>query len=494
MPKKKDRSKTVGDLASIGDIERHSMPAGSTWAPRRIYKDEGVYTGPILNGKREGRGRLYEKSGYVLYEGDWKNDKPCGYGKRSFPNSGDRHEGGYLEGERHGLGVYLWANGDKYSGEWNTGLMHGRGKFEWALNVEAMVYTGMWDHGRMSGEGVKLLRDGSRLEGKFEDGVLNGWGSKRFSMGDRYKGNFNQNMRADYGEYSWVDGSVYKGFWWDDEMHGLGQLTLSRSGLRWGRTSYDGPTSIPVSGGNGMTAVPYVGRIENSIVMYWGEFRHGRFSGSGTARLQNGTVYTGAWTEDEMSGWGRLLYAADKLNVREVYEGEVSQGERHGLGQFSYVVIRSSTADVSGENSNEEDNDGVNNAPIPPATSTSIFVPQRIQEFDFEHALLTATSMNMTTSSTTGIPETEIGMEAAMDTSFLEVESILRIWGGSYRGYWVANSPHGAGVIELLNGQRFEGIFNDGHIAASKPDTTSARLNDHNISDVEDASSYTTTT
>jgi hypothetical protein len=64
---------------------------------------------------------MKEANGTVLYEGEWKDDKHSGYGKKYFPRPGDRHEGSYKNGERHGLGVYLWANGNRYSGDWSLG-------------------------------------------------------------------------------------------------------------------------------------------------------------------------------------------------------------------------------------------------------------------------------------------------------------------------------------------------------------------------------------
>lgn len=67
-------------------------------------------------------GVLKEKNGNILYDGEWEDDKPCGYGRKYFPRSGDRHEGRYLDGERHGFGIYLWANGDRYSGDWKAGI------------------------------------------------------------------------------------------------------------------------------------------------------------------------------------------------------------------------------------------------------------------------------------------------------------------------------------------------------------------------------------
>ena len=46
---------------------------------------------------------------------------------------GDMHEGGYLRGQRHGNGVYVWANGDRYNGQWTHGRMHGQGVFYWSV-------------------------------------------------------------------------------------------------------------------------------------------------------------------------------------------------------------------------------------------------------------------------------------------------------------------------------------------------------------------------
>jgi hypothetical protein len=71
---------------------------------------------------REGKGKLMTpKDRIILYNGDWKANKMSGFGTKSFPSSGDRHEGQYVDGRRHGHGVYLFSNGDKYVGEWSEG-------------------------------------------------------------------------------------------------------------------------------------------------------------------------------------------------------------------------------------------------------------------------------------------------------------------------------------------------------------------------------------
>ncbi len=85
----------------------------------------------MVDGLREGRGKLLAKGGLILYDGEWKNDKPDGFGCKTFPLTGDRHEGLYVAGQRHGHGVYLFANGDKYTGIWSNG----------EYDITATVYT-----------------------------------------------------------------------------------------------------------------------------------------------------------------------------------------------------------------------------------------------------------------------------------------------------------------------------------------------------------------
>jgi hypothetical protein len=55
------------------------------------------------------------------YEGSWDNDHPHGFGVYRYFESGDRYEGNFIEGKRHGLGIFLWGNGDKYTGNFENG-------------------------------------------------------------------------------------------------------------------------------------------------------------------------------------------------------------------------------------------------------------------------------------------------------------------------------------------------------------------------------------
>ena len=48
-----------------------------------------------------------------MYEGDWKDDKACGYGVYKHFN-GAKYEGEWLDDYQHGKGVETWVDGSKY--------------------------------------------------------------------------------------------------------------------------------------------------------------------------------------------------------------------------------------------------------------------------------------------------------------------------------------------------------------------------------------------
>ena len=43
----------------------------------------------------------------------------------------ERYSGDYLNGLRHGKGMYDWANNDKYIGDWINDRRTGFGEFYW---------------------------------------------------------------------------------------------------------------------------------------------------------------------------------------------------------------------------------------------------------------------------------------------------------------------------------------------------------------------------
>lgn len=60
----------------------------------------------------------------IIYEGEWLNSKPHGYGKNYYPNGG-YYEGTFFNGLPHGFGRFINANGDYYEGDVKFGRGNG---------------------------------------------------------------------------------------------------------------------------------------------------------------------------------------------------------------------------------------------------------------------------------------------------------------------------------------------------------------------------------
>jgi hypothetical protein len=81
-----------------------------------------------------GRGAFIGVEG-ERYDGDWKDGLRHGQGSEDFGN-GARYEGAYVEDLPHGVGTYTAENGEVYAGSWSKGCF--RDGRRWAhLGVSA---------------------------------------------------------------------------------------------------------------------------------------------------------------------------------------------------------------------------------------------------------------------------------------------------------------------------------------------------------------------
>ena len=102
--------------------------------------------------------------------GDCKN----GYGVETWgPGEweGDRYEGGFVNGKRHGKGVYTFANGSRYEGDYRNGYRHGKGVYTFANGAR---YEGDYVDNKRHGKGVHTFADGARYEGDWVKGEMHG--------------------------------------------------------------------------------------------------------------------------------------------------------------------------------------------------------------------------------------------------------------------------------------------------------------------------------
>lgn len=60
--------------------------------------------------------------GQNYYTGDFILNIPFGKGRRQYA-SGNLYEGMWVNGKRHGYGVFSWSNGNgEYMGQWENGV------------------------------------------------------------------------------------------------------------------------------------------------------------------------------------------------------------------------------------------------------------------------------------------------------------------------------------------------------------------------------------
>lgn len=116
--------------------------------------DAKFFIGEYSNGSvADGNGTIYDKNGYMIYYGEFKNGKPTGsfisnpsgsswkFECISY-NNGDYYIGETHEGKPRGYGVYVWKNKDFWMGRWSEGKRSGKGMY---VYYNGNVLTGRWN-------------------------------------------------------------------------------------------------------------------------------------------------------------------------------------------------------------------------------------------------------------------------------------------------------------------------------------------------------------
>ena|SRR3990167_2565911 len=166
---------------------------------------EGTHHGGVLSGDGE---ILFKEGGY--YRGMLQDAKPHGVGVEIF--GGNKYEGRFRRGVRHGMGVMFYEDGSKYEGEFANRAMHGRGRYEWP---DKRVYEGEFKVNQMDGQGVFTWPDGRRYVGEYRKDKKHGYGEFVFKDGRVYRGNWIDGRQDGVGEITDQEGKISKGIWKD---------------------------------------------------------------------------------------------------------------------------------------------------------------------------------------------------------------------------------------------------------------------------------------
>lgn len=132
------------------------------------------YEGDWVEGRREGSGRLTWSSG-GYYEGEWTDDKRTGQGTEYYVDDGeslseaDCYVGAFVDGYRHGQGVYTWASGQKYEGGYEKGKRHGHGIYSYPNGNKR---EGEWINGVLDGAYTFTYADGTVVYETWDNDTL----------------------------------------------------------------------------------------------------------------------------------------------------------------------------------------------------------------------------------------------------------------------------------------------------------------------------------
>jgi hypothetical protein len=173
-----------------------------------LFSDGELYEGHFRMNRKHGTGKQRWDDGYI-YEGMWSHDEQNGWGieytKSGKISACGRWKDSELK-EWHAVprsvipvGTYLnekaksadllYSDGGYYKGEVNSSYeAHGKGILYTASN--SIVQGGLFQHGKLHGEGFTNHPDGGRYSGEHRAGLREGFGKLSLANGDKYVGAF----------------------------------------------------------------------------------------------------------------------------------------------------------------------------------------------------------------------------------------------------------------------------------------------------------------
>ncbi|SDC20836.1 Uncharacterized conserved protein [Paenibacillus sp. UNCCL117] len=188
-------SPTTGTGSGDAEAEEKPQPDKPTKSDKGTYTypNGDSYTGQLANGKPEGKGKLVDAGGKLLFDGTMADGEPVeGRYKTYYANGRLEIDGRLQEGVLSGAGKQytdggkLLFSGMFAAGEWQSGTLY-------AENGDK--YTGEFKNGKPEGKGKLLYKNGDTYEGSFSDGMREGAGIYTTSKGDKLEGTFRLNLK-----------------------------------------------------------------------------------------------------------------------------------------------------------------------------------------------------------------------------------------------------------------------------------------------------------
>lgn len=483
-----------------GDYANNLMEGTGTYK----YQDGAKYEGEFKANAKHGKG-IYTYPDGAVQEGLWVLGEARGPGKYAYPN-GDRYEGPFEAGKMHGSGCLTLVSSSQtpMQGVFQQGLLTATFSLPPATGSSpGPGYSGPLNpQGQKEGLGSFLYPNGDRYRGQWQRDLKHGPGEYEFANGDRYRGAFREGLKNDeQGLYRFRDGSEYRGAFRGDRMTGPGLLTRGDRQLRGqflGGVPH-GPCDLWERSEGGSWGLRYRGAwdsgrpqgqgsvlagpgevvpeeedseqwesMEGRAVLYIGGFLHGRMQGQGRYRFPRPHNPAGPARETHMDSWlsysggleEGLLQGHGTLRLREgLYRGAFLRGRRHGPGTLTYTnglqhQARYRAGQLDWARGAFLLGEGLPAAPPPSdlAARAALFTGSIVDGLREGPGELQLSSPSLSSSSFQGEFRGGLPLQGLLLTGE----------GHRYRGAFLQGLPHGPGHLTTSDGSVYEGSFERG--------------------------------
>jgi hypothetical protein len=319
----------------IGELQ-HGKPHG---VGRMVYREQwSFYKGEWKDGLYHGMGTMLLKRGKrrSIYEGEWENNRIHGKGKMIHvgiinPETSDRwigfydnsyiYNGDWKKDKKHGIGkIVEYSHKDEhpietvYEGEWKNDNFHGNGKL---YSDCGDIYIGQFSYGNRHGVGKVIYyndKEDDWYEGDWEDDAEHGEGKKMFKNGDFYEGEYYNFGKVEF-KYHLTRHGVFHHYWYE------GKKTFANGDV-------------------------YVGKF----------YDHLRWGVGEMSFLQDGSVYHGTWSNDQMHGKGTFMYSDGTVDEGKWRRG-VRMDDDDSVGSKDSALYLVSESEGSSDDSDADGSD-----------------------------------------------------------------------------------------------------------------------------------------
>ena len=158
-----------------------------------IYENGEYYIGQSLNGKKHGKGIIFDMYGNVKYDGDFSNGEKEGKGKYIYKD-GKIYEGEWVKGKKNGKGIIYNKDGSiLYEGDFVNDKREGNCKY---IFEDGSYYIGQCKDDKMTGKGKLYLKNGElKYDGDYVNGIKEGNGKLMYDSGGYYIGQIQNGKR-----------------------------------------------------------------------------------------------------------------------------------------------------------------------------------------------------------------------------------------------------------------------------------------------------------